>query len=186
MRPTSPTRRRRQIHPGGGEAAENSEFHSSKAARRGCRHLADSRPDVNLPGWIKVDSDSSNERPHRQSGRPEPPGRRLGLWGHHIRELGQPGSPRRTRTMANIRHACGGGLHGWPAFPPMIRHALLRTARVLIVAIALAAAAAPLALAQEVVTPNPNLKLEGIPPEKASHRQGSQAGRQDVVRSGIW
>ena len=68
--------------------------------------------------------------------------------------------------MANIRHACGGGLHGWPAFPPMIRHALLRTARVLIVAIALAAA--PLALAQEVVTPNPNLKLEGIPPIPAA------------------
>ncbi len=44
----------------------------------------------------------------------------------------------------------------------MIRNALLRSARLL--AFALAAAATPSGLAQDVAVPNPNLKVEGIPP----------------------
>ena len=44
--------------------------------------------------------------------------------------------------------------------------ALLRPARIL--ALALAAAATPLALAQDVVAPNPSLKVEGIPPIPAA------------------
>jgi dipeptidyl aminopeptidase/acylaminoacyl peptidase len=48
----------------------------------------------------------------------------------------------------------------------MIPNALLRRARVL--AIIIAAGAAPLAPAQDVVGPNPNLRIEGIPPIPAA------------------